>query len=82
MKSSVEQTVRGADQDRRAPAGGRRAWLDANCGAVSWTIAPASLNDASALYLNDGLSIRLDEPPRRTLPTHYPGDGRHVVASR
>ena len=34
-----------------------RAWLDANCGADGWAIAPARLhgvlNDAIAIYLND-----------------------------
>jgi hypothetical protein len=33
------------------------AWLDANCGADSWAMAPAGLhgvlNDAIAIYLND-----------------------------
>jgi hypothetical protein len=33
------------------------AWLDANCGATGWAMAPASLhgvlNDAIAIYLND-----------------------------
>src|ERR1700704_1063572 len=61
--SRCREPLPGADQDRRAtawPRGAHRpdqAWLDANCGADGWAMAPAGLhgvlNDAIAIYLND-----------------------------